>query len=101
MIHETTRPFEFTGFTGINMTMWTDAPSLQFYTSNFLTGNAQGQAGPGKGGVYYPQFGGFSLESQAFVNSVNQPNFPSTLVSPKEVFQHQVRYKFGCLFKAK
>ena len=55
------------------LTVWTDQPGVQFYTSNFLTGTLVGISGHA-----YRQGQAYTFETQHFPNSPNQPNFPST-----------------------
>ena len=49
----------------------------------------------GKDGSVYKKHGGFCLETQKFPNSVNQPNFPNSVVRPGDVYKHTVVYKLG------
>jgi aldose 1-epimerase len=58
---------------GRMLTVWTDQPGVQFYTSNFLTGTLIGISGH-----TYRQGAAYTFETQHFPNSPNQPNFPST-----------------------
>jgi aldose 1-epimerase len=58
---------------GRTLTVWTDQPGVQFYTSNFLTGTLVGISGHS-----YRQGAAYTFETQHFPNSPNQPNFPST-----------------------
>jgi aldose 1-epimerase len=58
---------------GRTLTVWTDQPGVQFYTSNFLTGTLIGISGH-----TYRQGAAYTFETQHFPNSPNQPNFPST-----------------------
>ena len=58
---------------GRQLTVWTDQPGVQFYTSNFLTGTLVGISGHA-----YRQGAAYTFETQHFPNSPNQPNFPST-----------------------
>jgi aldose 1-epimerase len=57
------------------LTVWTDQPGVQFYTSNFLTGTLVGISGHA-----YRQGQAYTFETQHFPNSPNQPNFPSTVL---------------------
>ena len=57
----------------MTLTVWTDQPGVQFYTSNFLTGTLVGISGHA-----YRQGAAYTFETQHFPNSPNQPNFPST-----------------------
>lgn len=45
-----------------------DQPGVQFYSGNYLDGTLHG-----KGGVTYPQYAGFCLETQRFPNAINVP----------------------------
>ena len=70
--------------------VWSDEPSLQFYTGNFLNGTIKG-----KGGVVYQQRAGFCLEPQHYPDSPNKPNFPSVVLQPGQTFRSTIVYKFG------
>jgi aldose 1-epimerase len=69
---------------------YTDQPGVQFYSGNFLVGDLVGTSGH-----TYRQSDGFTLESQHFPNSPNQPNFPSTELKPGEVFTSTTVYRFS------
>jgi aldose 1-epimerase len=58
---------------GRTLTVWTDQPGVQFYTSNFLTGTLVGISGHA-----YRQGAAYTFETQHFPDSPNQPQFPST-----------------------
>jgi aldose 1-epimerase len=58
---------------GRELTVWTDQPGVQFYTSNFLTGTLTGISGH-----VYRQGAAYTFETQHFPDSPNQPQFPST-----------------------
>ena len=70
--------------------VYTDQPGLQFYGGNFFDGT-----GNGKYGATYNYREAFALETQKFPDSPNQPNFPSTLLKPGEVYHHVCIYKFS------
>jgi aldose 1-epimerase len=71
------------------MEVWTTEPGLQFYSGNFLDGSDTG-----KGGVKYLFRSAFCLETQHFPDSPNQPNFPSTVLKPGELYKQTCIYKF-------
>ena len=75
---------------GRTLTMSTTMPGVQFYTGNFLDGTVTG-----KGGAVYKQYSGFCLEAQFFPDSVNRPNFPSTMLNPGEEYRQRTIYKVG------
>ncbi len=68
---------------------WTDQPGVQFYSGNFLDGTLAGISGH-----TYRQGDAFTLETQHFPDSPNQPSYPSTLLSPGEVFTSTTRFRF-------
>ncbi|KAL2335546.1 hypothetical protein Fmac_016759 [Flemingia macrophylla] len=71
------------------MKLFTNAPGLQFYTANFVKNEK------GKGGFVYQPRSALCLESQAFPDSVNHPNFPSTIVTPEKPYKHVMFLKFS------
>ena len=75
---------------GRDMVVYTDQPGVQFYTGNSLTG-----ALVGKKGVAYRAHESVCLETQHFPDSVNHPNFPSTILNPGESFHSVTIYRFS------
>ncbi len=67
----------------------TTQPGLQFYAGNNLDGSA-----PGRGGLYR-QSAGFAFEPQGFPDAPNQPDFPSTILRPGELYRHQIVYRLA------
>ncbi len=80
---------------GRTLEVLTDAPGLQFYTGNFLTGTVQGRwAKP----FAFRQ--GFCLEPGLFPDSPNQPDFhrlgyPSGILRPGEAYAQKLVFRFG------
>ena len=80
---------------GRTLEVLTDAPGLQFYTGNFLTGTVQGRwAKP----FAFRQ--GFCLEPGLFPDSPNQPDFPrlgypSGILRPGEAYAQKLIFRFG------
>lgn len=70
--------------------VFTTEPGVQFYTGNFLDGTLTGKAGKP-----YGRHAGFCLETQHFPDSPNQPEFPSTLLNPGDIYQQITIYKFS------
>jgi aldose 1-epimerase len=68
----------------------TDAPGLQFYTGNSLTGALVGPAGQA-----YRQGDGFCLETQNFPDAPNHANFPSAILRPGESFRSTTIWRFS------
>jgi len=75
---------------GRELTVWTDQPGVQFYSGNFLNGTLVGISNH-----VYRQSDGYTFETQHFPNSPNQPNFPSTVLRPGQVFSSTTIYQFS------
>jgi aldose 1-epimerase len=75
---------------GRTLEVWTTEPGIQFYGGNFLDGQLIG-----KSGRAYSHRSGFCLETQHFPDSPNQPDFPSTVLRPGEVYSTVTEYRFG------
>lgn len=76
--------------TGIVMETYTTQPGVQLYTSNWTTGNFIA-----KNGQRYPERCAFCLETQHFPDSPNNPEYPSAVLRPGEVFESKTIYKFS------
>jgi aldose 1-epimerase len=68
----------------------TEEPGIQFYCGNFLDGS-----NVGKSGTPYAFRSGFCLETQRYPDSPNQPNFPSAILRPGEVYRTSTIYRFS------
>lgn len=75
---------------GIEMTIWTDRPALQFYSGNFFDGTSVG-----KNGVPFGFRTGIALETQGYPDAPNHSNFPSTVLRPGEEYKHFAVYSFS------
>jgi aldose 1-epimerase len=64
---------------GIEMTVFTDQPGIQFYGGNFMQGT-----NPLKGGKTDGYRTAFCLETQHYPNSPNELSFPTTVLKPGE-----------------
>ncbi|KAE8695787.1 aldose 1-epimerase-like [Hibiscus syriacus] len=71
------------------MELFSDQTGVQFYTANGL------KDVKGKGGYVYHSHAALCLETQAFPDSVNHPNFPSTIVYPGKDYKHVMVFKFS------
>ena len=67
----------------------TTEPGVQLYTGNFLKGD------PGKNGIPYVKRCALCLETQHYPDSVNQPGFPSVILSPGETYRQTTVYRFS------
>jgi aldose 1-epimerase len=72
------------------MEVHTTEPGVQLYTGNYLDGSLTG-----KGGCTYARRQGFCLETQHFPDSPNQPQFPSTVLQPGEVYSSRTVFRFA------
>jgi aldose 1-epimerase len=75
---------------GRQLEVWTTEPAVQFYTANSLNGSIAG-----KGGVRYAKHSAFCLETQHYPDSVNHPNFPSTILKPGSTYRQETIYRFS------
>jgi len=75
--------------TGRVMEIFTTEPGIQFYSGNFLDGSNKGK------GAVYNKHNGFCLETQHFPDSPNNPDFPTTVLEPGEIYRHLTVFKFS------
>lgn len=66
---------------GIEMSIYTTKPGLQFYTGNMLS-------------TPFAARSAFCLEPQFFPDSPNQSNFPSVALVPGEQYHHRTKFVF-------
>lgn len=74
---------------GRQLQISTDLPALQFYSSNYM----DGQAGSGGHGLH----AGIALETQHFPDAPNHDHFPSTLLMPGDEFRSKTVIKFSVM----
>jgi len=77
---------------GIRLDMATTQPAVQLYTGNYVDAD---KAPHGKGGVRYPRYAGFCLETQHYPCSPNFPSFPSTVLKAGETYRQETAYAFS------
>ena len=77
---------------GIKVEIHTTQPTIQVYTGNYLSSSPMG-----KNEYLFKDYDGVALECQAFVDSPNHKNFPTTLLLPNEEYKQIIRYKFSNL----
>jgi aldose 1-epimerase len=75
---------------GRYMEVFTTEPGVQLYTGNHLAGKEIGNSGQP-----YTSRTGLCLETQHFPDSPNQPDFPSTLLNPGDVYKSTTIYAFS------
>jgi aldose 1-epimerase len=71
------------------MTVTTTEPGVQFYSGNFLFGQQ------GKDGKEYKLRSALCLETQHYPDSVNHPEFPTTILKPGDTYRHVCVYAFS------
>lgn len=69
--------------TGRWLAVQTDKPGVRFYTGNNL------------GGGRFDRHGGLCLETMYFEDSPNQPDFPSTVITPDNPYAQVTTFSFG------
>jgi aldose 1-epimerase len=75
---------------GRRLDVFSDLPGVQLYTANYFDGTVIG-----KSGRAYRQGDGFTAETQYFPDSPNQPQFPSVMLGPQQVFRSTTVFAFG------
>ena len=75
---------------GIVMTLSSDQPGLQFYTSHHLAETA-----PNHHGRPYEAYDGICLEPQAWPNAPHMPHFPTALLRPGETYRQSLILSFS------
>ncbi len=75
---------------GRTMEVRTTEPAIQLYTGNFLDGTIKNRHG-----VPYQKHSAFCLETQHYPDSVNHPNFPSTILEPGKTYKSTTIYAFS------
>lgn len=71
------------------MELFTTQPGVQVYSGGFIPSGTQG-----KGGAVYGPGSGFCLETQAYPDAPNRPEFPSAILRPGEIYEHATEYRF-------
>ena len=74
---------------GRSMVVRTNMPAMQLYTGNFLDASSNGKQGE----IAYRT--GVCLETQHYIDAVNQSSFPSVILQQGELYQHLIEYKFS------
>jgi len=69
---------------GLRLEVETSLPGVQIYTGHHLDGSAE------HGG--YASYSGVALETQFYPDAVNQPQFPSPVLTAHETVRHWTRY---------
>ena len=71
------------------MDILTTEAGMQFYSGNFLDGSLNGADG-----LPLSKFAGLCLETHAYPNAVNLPQFPSILITPAQAYRQRTIYRF-------
>ena len=76
---------------GIVMSVYTDQPGMQLYTSNGLP------EGVKKGDKEYKPHDAFCLETQVFPNAMAHSHYPSPILGKGRTYRHVTEYRFEVL----
>ena len=77
---------------GVCLVVLTRESGVQFYSGNGMDGFPRG-----KGGAPYARRWGFCLETQAFPDAVNHPNFPSPVLKKGAEYHHRTVFRFSLI----
>ncbi|MBQ6540112.1 MAG: galactose mutarotase [Oscillospiraceae bacterium] len=72
---------------GIKLTVLSDQPCVHLYTGNYIPEDRVG-----KGGAKYGKHFGYAIETQNLPNAINNPNAPSPVLRPGEVYRHTTKF---------
>jgi aldose 1-epimerase len=72
------------------MELFSNQPAVQFYGGNFLDDTLAG-----KDGAVYKKRTGLCLETENFPDAPNQPDFPSAVLRPGEIYRHRMVHRFS------
>ncbi len=70
--------------------VYTTEPGMQVYTGNFFDGTVKGTQES-----YYQKHAAIALETQAFPDSSNHPDFPNTFLLPGQEYNSKTMYEFS------
>jgi aldose 1-epimerase len=73
---------------GRGLELSTTQPGVQLYTGNFLNDVR------GAGGKLFRKHGALCLETEAFPDAPNHPEFPSAILRPGELYRHRTSHRF-------
>ncbi|MCQ2174797.1 MAG: galactose mutarotase [Bacteroidales bacterium] len=76
--------------TGRVLNIFTTQPAVQVYTGNWLGGCLAG-----KNGHTYNDYYGVAIECQHYPDSPNQPEYPTTVLRPGEVYSEAIIFAFS------
>lgn len=76
--------------TGRVLNIFTTQPAVQVYTGNWLGG-----CPAGKNGHTYNDYYGVAIECQHYPDSPNQPEYPTTVLHPGEVYSEAIIFAFS------
>ena len=68
--------------TGRTLEVITNQPGIQFYTGNYLS-------------APFVHRSGLCLETEGFPDAPNHPNFPSSILQPRETYRHELIWKLS------
>ena len=74
------------------MEVFTTQPGVQVYTGNWLAG-----CPAGKNGHEYGDYTGVAIECQNYPNAVNEPRFPSVVLTPEQTYCQKIVFKLGLM----
>lgn len=76
--------------TGISLDVYTDQPGIHLYSGNFMDGSFTLKSGK------KDEFrNAFCLETQHLADALNNPDFPSIILGPNNIFKSHTIFKFS------
>ena len=75
---------------GRTLQVYTTQPGVQIYTGNWLEGCPEGKCGRS-----YHDYEGIAIECQRFPDTPNNPDYPSAVLRPGEVYHEAIIFAFS------
>ncbi len=72
------------------LTISTTQPGMQVYTGNWLAGCPESISGGA-----YADYDGVAIECQGFPDAPNHPEFPSSELRPRELYDETIKFRFS------
>jgi len=79
----------FDPVSGRRLRVFTDQPAIHVYTANWWDGSLKYS-----GGVAHQKHAAIALETQAFPDAPNHPDFPSTILRAGEIYEAKTVFEF-------
>jgi len=84
----------YSPLSGVGMEVFTDAPSVQVYSGNFLDSTIPRKASQGGPSATYAKYGAVTFETQMYPDALHHASFPSVVLVPGAPYTQKSVYHF-------